>query len=316
MSAYNQTSSPKSIRIAFVIAVALCSTSLSAGDKNRADADVSESPLNSISLPLTAKQVRGAASMLPLADEGPAKLVVDPPLPKILARGMVLVQFRTENLQVVPVFGPDALNVSPRIGHLYIRVDDNPWAWAHTSGDDLIVNRLTAGLHKLQIELVNANQELLAKEVVKVEVPQGPHTAAFPHEHDLISEVNAKDQSHAKLIVDAPQPDRLAHGVAFIQYRTENAQIAPVFGQAALDISPRICHLHITVDGARWRWAHTSGGPLILAGLPPGPHKILIELVNANHKPIANQVVTFEVPQSSTENPDTKGGGGAAAVKK
>jgi len=55
----------------------------------------------------------------------------------------------------------------------------------------------------------------------------------------------------------------------------------------------------VTVDGARWRWAHTSGGPLILAGFPPGPHHILIELVNANHKPIANSTVKFEVPQLS-----------------
>jgi len=52
--------------------------------------------------------------------------------------------------------------------------------------------------------------------------------------------VNSKDLSSAKLIVDGPQPDRLSRGVAFIQYRTENAQIAPVFGPAALDIAPRI----------------------------------------------------------------------------
>ena len=298
MSERTHASSKHGLRIAFVIAVALCNSWLSAEDKNPIAANASEPPrTNNLDATLTARQVRGAASMLPLAEEAPAKLVIDPPLPKILTRGMVLMQFRTENLQVVPVFGPDAIKVSPRLGHLHVRVDDNPWVWAHTSPDDLIINRLTAGPHKIQVDLVNANHELLAREVVHVEVPQGPHTAAFPHEHDLISEVNSKDPSSAKLIVDAPPPDRLARGVAFIQYRTENAQIAPVFGTAALDISPRICHLHVTVDGARWRWAHTSGGPLILAGLPPGPHKILIELVNANHKPIANTVVSFEVPQ-------------------
>jgi hypothetical protein len=298
MSERTHAASKHSTRIAFVIAVALCNSWLSAEERNPIAASATEpSTTNDVRAKLTARQVRGAASMLPLAEEAPAKLVIDPPVPRILERGMVLLQFRTENLQVVPVFGPDAIKVSPRLGHLHVRVDDNPWVWAHTSPDDLIINRLTAGPHKIHVDLVNANHEVLAREVVNVEVPQGPHTAAFPHEHDLIPEVNAKDPSSAKLIVDALPPDRLARGVAFIQYRTENAQIAPVFGTAALEISPRICHLHVTVDGARWRWAHTSGGPLILGGLPPGPHTILIELVNANHKPIAKRVVSFEVPE-------------------
>lgn len=280
MTANTLTSTNCGMGITFVIAVALCNTSLSAGEN----------------APLTARLVRGEASMLPVADEPPAKLFVDPPLPHILKRGMVLMQFRTENLQVVPVFGPDAVRVSPRLGHLHVRVDDSPWAWSHTSGDDLIINRLTAGPHKIHIELANANHQILAKEVVQVEVPEGSHTAAFPHEHDLVSHLDSKDQSAAKLIVEPPPLDRLARGVAFIQFRTENAQIAPVFGTTALDVAPRICHLHVTVDGVRWRWAHTSNGPVILSGLPPGPHKVLIELVNANHKPIAHDLVSFEVP--------------------
>ncbi|MDB5346555.1 MAG: hypothetical protein JWP89_4932 [Schlesneria sp.] len=40
--------------------------------------------------------------MWPLAEEAPAKLIIDPPLPAVLARGMVLMQFRTENLQWSP----------------------------------------------------------------------------------------------------------------------------------------------------------------------------------------------------------------------
>jgi len=51
--------------------------------------------------------------------------------------------------------------------------------WAHTSGDDLIINRLAAGPHKIQIELVNANHEILAKEVVQVEVPRDPIQRRF-----------------------------------------------------------------------------------------------------------------------------------------
>lgn len=51
---------------------------------------------------MTARQIRGASSMWPLAEEAPAKLIIDPPLPAVLARGMVLMQFRTENLQWSP----------------------------------------------------------------------------------------------------------------------------------------------------------------------------------------------------------------------
>ena len=44
----------------------------------------------------------------------------------------------------------------------------------------------------------------------------------------------------------------------------------------ALDVSPRIGHLHVAVDGASWVWADTGGGPIIVAGLPEGPHKVEI----------------------------------------
>jgi hypothetical protein len=52
-----------------------------------------------------------------------------------LARGLVVIQHRTENRRIVPVFGPGAVDVSPRIGHLYITVDDGPWHWVDASGD-------------------------------------------------------------------------------------------------------------------------------------------------------------------------------------
>ena len=83
----------------------------------------------------------------------------------------------------------------------------------------------------------------------------------------------AEPQPAAKIVVDAPLAEPLSRGVVFIQYRTENLQIVPVFGAKAIDVSPRIGHLHVAVDGASWIWAETSGGPIIIAGLPPGPHK-------------------------------------------
>jgi hypothetical protein len=104
-------------------------------------------------------------------------------------------------------------------------------------------------------------------------------------------------QLAAKIVVDPPLAEPLSRGVVFIQYRTENLQIVPVFGPKALDISPRIGHLHVAVDGAPWVWAETSGGPLIIAGLPAGPHKVEITLVNANHQPLDRSVVgEFVIP--------------------
>jgi Family of unknown function (DUF6130) len=69
----------------------------------------------------------GRAANAPNAEQPPAKIIVDPPKPEPLARGVVIIQFRTENLQVVPVFGPAAAAVSPRIGHLHVTLDDAPW---------------------------------------------------------------------------------------------------------------------------------------------------------------------------------------------
>src|SRR4051812_12911014 len=49
----------------------------------------------------TAREVRGAAGVVPLAKEPPAKIIVDPPLPDQLASGRVVIQYRTENLRIL-----------------------------------------------------------------------------------------------------------------------------------------------------------------------------------------------------------------------
>lgn len=107
----------------------------------------------------------------------------------------------------------------------------------------------------------------------------------------------AEPQPAAKIVVDPPLAEPLSRGVVFIQYRTENLQVVPVFGAQAANVSPRIGHLHVAVDGAQWVWAETSGGPIIIAGLPAGPHKAEITLVNANHQPLDRSVVVeFMIP--------------------
>jgi hypothetical protein len=88
----------------------------------------------------TAGEVLGPAGVVPLTTpQPPAKIIVDPPLAEPLSHGMVFIQYRAENLRIVPVFGPNALDVSPRIGHIHVIVDDGPWHWADTSGEPLIL---------------------------------------------------------------------------------------------------------------------------------------------------------------------------------
>ena len=85
----------------------------------------------------------------------------------------------------------------------------------------------------------------------------------------------------------------MAEGRVYIQYRTENLRIAPVFGEGALSVSPRVGHLHITVDDAPWHFVDASGGTLIVVGLEPGPDKILIELADPTHRVITSETVRF-----------------------
>jgi hypothetical protein len=106
----------------------------------------------------------------------------------------------------------------------------------------------------------------------------------------------ALEEPAARVVVDPPIPDWLAQGRVVIQYRTENLRIVQVFGPAALDVSPRIGHLHVTVDNAPWHWVDASGEPLTIVGLAPGPHSVLIELANANHKILDKTVVEFVIP--------------------
>jgi hypothetical protein len=110
--------------------------------------------------------------------------------------------------------------------------------------------------------------------------------------------VAIQDEAPAKLIVDPPIPEQLALGRVFIQYRTENLRILPVYGKAALAVSPRVGHLHYYVDQQSWPTVDSSGETVVLVGLAPGPHTLRLELGDATHKPIpgASRLVEFTVP--------------------
>jgi len=76
----------------------------------------------------SARDIRGAPGVVPLTTAEPAaRIIIDPPVAEPLSFGRVVIQYRAENLRIVQVFGPAALAVTPRIGHIHVTVDDAPW---------------------------------------------------------------------------------------------------------------------------------------------------------------------------------------------
>jgi hypothetical protein len=119
----------------------------------------------------------GLPSIAAPTAEAPARLIVEDAFPDALARGLVVIQYRTENLRIVPVYGAAALNVTPRIGHLHVTVDDGPWHWVDASGEPLIIQGLAPGSHRILIELADPTHRVIDSKTISVEIPQrpGPH---------------------------------------------------------------------------------------------------------------------------------------------
>ena len=125
--------------------------------------------------PRSAKEVRGRTPYLPVQNEPPPKLIVDEPLTDLLGIGVALIQYRTENCRILPVFGKEALNLSPRVGHLHVRVDDLPWLWADSGDNNTVdIGGLPPGEHKVTIELVDATHQPFQgqSKTVKFAVPK------------------------------------------------------------------------------------------------------------------------------------------------
>lgn len=122
----------------------------------------------------SAKEIRGPSPLVAIENEAPAKLIVDPPLPEQLAQGRVFIQYRTENLRVLPVFGKGALEVSPRVGHVHITVDDAPWHFVDASGETVIVVGLAPGCHQVLFELADPTHRVIGSEIVRFTIPESP----------------------------------------------------------------------------------------------------------------------------------------------
>jgi Family of unknown function (DUF6130) len=134
----------------------------------------------------SAREVDAASPYVAIENEPPPKLIVDPtPLTAGLAHDIVWIQYRAENVRIVLVFGAGPLNVSPRIGHLHVHLDDLPWGWVEATNDNntISVAGLPPGQHKMLVELVDANHHVFAgcaecRQTVTFTVPEGA-----PHQH-------------------------------------------------------------------------------------------------------------------------------------
>ena len=133
-----------------------------------------------------AREIRGASPYVPIENEPAPKLIVDPPIAEGLPLGIFWAQYRVENLRIVPVFGPAARQVSPRVGHLHVIVDDLPWWWADASDNNTVdIANLPPGRHKVKIQLVDPNHSVFPGQEVTLAFTIPDYKSAKAHSGDL-----------------------------------------------------------------------------------------------------------------------------------
>jgi len=159
------------------------------------------------------------------------------------------------------------------------------------------VNRAN-GADRARTLLLSASAIVASASLSVAQVPRsevlGPGSSSGTTAAGVIPRAAA--QPSAAIVVDPPLAEPLARGVVVLEYRAENIRIVPVFGATALAVSPRVGHLHVTVDDLPWDWADASGVPVIIQNLPAGPHRVLVELADANHHILDHRAVEFVVP--------------------
>jgi len=111
------------------------------------------------------------------------------------------------------------------------------------------------------------------------------------------SVVTVENEPAPKLSVKQPLPGPLTKNVVFIPYQVENLRIMSLGGETASKVSPRVGHLHITLDDLPWFWAdYGQSNTIIIGGLSRGEHKVLIEVVDPEGNVYTGQTVTFQTP--------------------
>ena len=116
------------------------------------------------------------STVVNVENEPAPSLTVLSPLPGPLAKGVVFIPYRLENLRIVPVGGAAARDISPRVGHRHLTLDDLPWQWADYGGSNtIILVGLPRGEHKLRIEAVDPEGKSFIARTVTFTVPGNPN---------------------------------------------------------------------------------------------------------------------------------------------
>jgi hypothetical protein len=94
----------------------------------------------------------------------------------------------------------------------------------------------------------------------------------------------------------------LAKGAVVLPFRLENMKLMPLYGETALSVTPRVGHLHVTVDDASWHWVHSDNEPIVVQGLAAGAHHLTLELADPIHHVIESKTVSFEIPRAQSSH--------------
>jgi Family of unknown function (DUF6130) len=109
-----------------------------------------------------------------------------------------------------------------------------------------------------------------------------------------------------QLMISSPQEGQTVQPtpglgpVAIVQFTTQGFKVEGLAKHGGMDHKMgkmmSAGHVHVTVDDNSWYWVHSDSDPVVIAGLKPGPHKVTLELVGADHmsmNPPVKQTVNF-----------------------
>lgn len=96
--------------------------------------------------------------------------------------------------------------------------------------------------------------------------------------------------------MDPPLPGPLARGAVLIPYRVENSCRPGARGGRGRHSSPHRASARHRRRPAVALGDFSGTDTIVVVGLPPGPHKVLIALADPVHHILAGQSVAFTVP--------------------
>jgi hypothetical protein len=125
-------------------------------------------------------------------------------------------------------------------------------------------------------------------------VPAGT-AAELPAVHNTHS-IESISEPPAQFASAAVLPAPLARGVVVIAFHADNLKLLPVYGDAAIAVTPRVGHLHVTLDDFSWHWLQASEELIVIQGLAKGPHHIVLDLADPAHHVLATKRLEFVIP--------------------